>query len=199
VIDTLTKLAGIKDENSSTEAQAATGPLQQAADKGLAPLVVQHARKSAGDVEDTARGSSAFGGDADIILEITRPRGSGLVPNQRVIHSVSRFDETPDDVVIELTDDGYVLVGDPGVSKLNNSIRTIRETLGAAFEANRIGLTTEELCERTQLTKSQVERALRGMEHEVYSTGAGVRVTPISGTHWLRAITRKAVRFKSNP
>src|SRR5215217_4436765 len=47
----------------------------------------------------------------DIILSIRRGEGNAR-PTVRVIESLSRFDETPDKLVIELTEDGYRSLGD---------------------------------------------------------------------------------------
>jgi len=196
VADTLSKLSGIKDENDSSAARAAMDPMQKAAHKGLASLVVQHSRKSDGETVDTARGSSAFGGDADIILSLTRPKGSANSPEERQINSASRFDETPDEWIIELTDSGYRNVGPAWVSKRNSHAEAIREALQklsvqipltplgyGRIDSNpsvhtqntggaigRIG--SKELAEVTGLTQSQIQKAIAGMD-DVVAEGKG--------------------------
>ena len=64
VVDTLFKFAGIRGdgENASGEAVEAMGPLQLATSAGLSVAVIRHERKSGGNVGDSARVSSAFGG-----------------------------------------------------------------------------------------------------------------------------------------
>ena len=47
-------------------------PLQLAAADGLGVVVGRHERKSGGDIGDSARGSSAFGGAVDTIITISR-------------------------------------------------------------------------------------------------------------------------------
>ncbi len=114
VVDTLPQWAGIRGEgeNSSGEALRAMEPLQAAAGiEGIAVVVVRHDRKSGGEVGDSARGSSAFGGAVDIVIQIQRNEGNSR-PTIRVINALSRYDETPDQLVIELTEEGYISHGD---------------------------------------------------------------------------------------
>lgn len=112
-VDTLGQFAGIRGdaENSAGAAQEAMRPLQEAAAKGLAVVLTRHERKGGGEVGESGRGSSAFGGAVDIILSIRRGEGN-VRPTIRVIESLSRFDETPDKVVVELTEQGYKSLGD---------------------------------------------------------------------------------------
>lgn len=113
VVDTVGQFAGIKGdaENSAGAALEAMKPLQEAAACGLAVVMTRHERKGGGEVGESARGSSAFGGAVDIILSIRRADGN-VRPTVRVIESLSRFDETPDKLVIELTEQGYKSLGD---------------------------------------------------------------------------------------
>lgn len=74
-------------------------------------IVLRHERKAGGDVGDSGRGSTAFGGAADIVLAIKT--GEGATPRTvRQVHALSRFDETPELVTIEMTDVGYVVLGE---------------------------------------------------------------------------------------
>lgn len=112
LVDTLAQFAGIADENDATEALAAMQPLQLAAERhGLAVLLLRHERKSGGAVGDSARGSSAFGGIVDVVLSLRRLEGDGR-RTLREIHAISRFDTTPECVVIELTPTGFTAHGD---------------------------------------------------------------------------------------
>ena len=111
VIDTFHQFAGINDENDAGEALRAMRPIQQAAgEHDLAVFIVGHDRKSGGDVGVSARGSSAFVGAVDVVLSIRRPEGSST-ENVRVIHALSRFDETPSKLVIELVEGEYRALG----------------------------------------------------------------------------------------
>jgi hypothetical protein len=114
VVDTLGRFAGLRGdaENSAGEAAAAVQAIvDPATAQGIAALLLRHERKSGGEVGEAARGSSAFGGAVDIILSLGRvenaPRGA-----IRQLRALSRFDETPEKLVIELTSEGYVALGD---------------------------------------------------------------------------------------
>jgi hypothetical protein len=114
VVDTLGQFAGVKGdaENNAGAALEAVAPLQEAAAvDGLAVAILRHERKGGGDVGDSGRGSSAFAGAVDVVLRLRRPEGATR-PGVRVLESLSRFDQTPDTLVIELTASGYVALGD---------------------------------------------------------------------------------------
>ena len=109
IVDTLGQWAGLRgdSENNAGDALEAIEPVQRAAASGLAVIVSRHERKSGGEVGDSARGSSAFGGAVDIILSLRRAEGNAS-DNVRVLHALSRFSETPATLTVELTEDGYV-------------------------------------------------------------------------------------------
>lgn len=109
VVDTMSKWAGIKgdDENSTGAANLAMEPLEVLRDTGLAVLTVHHDRKSGGSVGDSSRGSSAWGGSGDILLQLHNPETNGH-PNRRELRSLGRFDD-PGFWVMDLIDRSYVL------------------------------------------------------------------------------------------
>ena len=114
IVDTLGKLAGFRDEdeNISGKAMEAMSPLQAlASELSVVVIVVRHDRKAGGEIGDSARGSSAFGGDADVILHLTRVGGKGR-ERRRYLDAVGRFDETPERITIELTADGYRVISE---------------------------------------------------------------------------------------
>jgi hypothetical protein len=112
IVDTLPQFAGLKGdtENSSGNALEAIQPLQAIAAQGMGVLIVRHDRKAGGDVGDSARGSSAFGGAVDIILSLRRGEGNSP-PTVRVIQGIGRFDGTPDKLVIDYRNGQYVSLG----------------------------------------------------------------------------------------
>jgi hypothetical protein len=113
VVDTLPQFAGLigDKENNSGDALEAMLPLQDAASEGIGVLLSRHERKSGGDVGDSGRGSSAFAGAVDIVLSLRKPEGNAP-KNRRILQSLSRFLETPNDLLIELTEDGYRALGE---------------------------------------------------------------------------------------
>lgn len=112
VVDTINQFARFReeDENHTGPVLEVMEPLQEAASQRLAVVMGRHARKSGGRVGESGRGSSAFTGAADIVVSLRRPDGQSR-PTLREIHALSRFEETPELLVIELTDEGYVALG----------------------------------------------------------------------------------------
>jgi hypothetical protein len=111
-VDTIAQFAGLTGdaENNSGDALEAMHPLQQMAAKGLAVLMLRHERKSGGEVGDSGRGSSAFAGAVDVVLSLRRAEGNSR-KSVRVLHALSRFSETPPELMVELTESGFVALG----------------------------------------------------------------------------------------
>jgi len=163
VVDTLGKLAQVKEENDAGEGGRVMAPLQDAAHNGMAVLVCRHERKGGGEVGESGRGSSAISGDVDVILQLRRPEGNQPT-NRRVIESLSRYSETPEKVVIELNDEGFVLLGDEEAVTLNDALRKVSAHLGGLFEQNE-SATLDELVSELDMTRAAIQRALKELRH----------------------------------
>ena len=161
VVDTLGKLAGIVNENDAGEGARAMTSLQDAAHAGMAVLVCRHDRKSGGDVGESGRGSSAISGDVDVILQLRRSEGN-VPKSRRVIESLSRYVQTPEKIVIELTDEGFTLLGDDEAVTLADAVRFLSALLHEQFEQKE-SWTTEELVKETGLTRAAIQRAVKHM------------------------------------
>ena len=86
---------------------------------------------------DSGRGSSAFAGAVDVVLRLKRPEGAAR-PGIRVLDALSRFDQTPDTLVIELTAAGYVALGDSeSVATDEARMDVLKAAPGSAAEALR--------------------------------------------------------------
>ena len=111
-VDTLPQFAGMEgnQENDSGAAMQAVKPLQNLTSDGIAVVVVRHDRKSGGEVGDAGRGSTAWGGAADTLINITRGNGNSL-STVRNLSCISRFDGPPEKLVIDLRDGQYVALG----------------------------------------------------------------------------------------
>jgi hypothetical protein len=171
VIDTLGRFAGLRGdaENNAGAADEAMEPLQQAAADGLAIVVLRHERKGGGEIGESGRGSSAFAGAVDVVLAIRRGEGNtrGTV---RVIHGLSRFDETPETLVVELTEDGYVALGDES----QVALREAREAI--ADELSDEGATIKELQVRLPAVKrTTLQKALDELTAEGLAARTGAR------------------------
>jgi hypothetical protein len=143
VVDTLSAFARLEGdaENQAGAAQAAVRALQVLAhEDGLAVAFGRHSRKGGGAVGESGRGSSAFAGAVDLLVSIRRREGNFPAP-QRVLYTLGRFDEPPDDLVVDLTDVGYVVLG----SEASVDRDIVRTTILAV--AKDVALTGDELLE----------------------------------------------------
>jgi hypothetical protein len=118
VVDTFMRWAGLdgESENAAATIQKHLAPLSNAAaEHGLCIVVVHHDRKAGGDVYSAARGSSAFQGAVDLIVNLQRPPG-GHGANVRTLETAGRYADamgSPEPVMIDLDTDGggYSLLG----------------------------------------------------------------------------------------
>ena len=178
VVDTLGQFAGIRGdaENNAGEAMAAIEPLQRAAAAELGVVVLRHERKSGGDVGESGRGSSAFAGAVDIVLRLKRGDGNtrGSI---RVIDTLSRFDETPETLVIDLTEAGYVGLGDEPALALHEAKAAI---MAAAPETEAGAVATDPLIEAAKVKPTVGKEALKQLaEHGALArTGGGKKGSP---------------------
>lgn len=129
IFDTLSTLWPVTNENDAAETLTALTPLHRLTEAGAAVLLVHHPRKSEGDQGKASRGSGALPGFVDIIVELRRFDPQRRDDRRRVLTTYSRFDETPGEVVIELTDDGYTAVGTRAESSRQDRMEVIAELL----------------------------------------------------------------------
>ena len=101
IVDTLPGVAQLQGdaENSAGHVLAALRPLQEADAPALARLVIRHTRKMGGGVVEGGRGSSAFAGEADMLIRMTRPRGARR--SIRQLDAIGRFAAIPAVTLIE--------------------------------------------------------------------------------------------------
>jgi AAA domain-containing protein/DnaB helicase-like protein/MarR family protein len=170
VVDTLPQFAGLSGdaENNSGDALAVMQPLQQAAAQGIGVILVRHQRKAGGDVGDCGRGSSAFAGAVDVVVSLRRPDGNAR-NTVRVLHALSRFSETPAELRIELTSNGYVSLGEPS----ETCLETAKASILAALPTSEGGaLNMTELKRRVQVSRSTAQSAI----DELVEEGSLIRV-----------------------
>lgn len=111
IIDTLATFWPVRDENDATQVTSALLPLNTLLEKNLVLMVVHHDRKSGGEEGTASRGSGALPAYADIIVEFRRFDPSKRNDTRRVVKTYSRYAETPPELVLELTPDGYEVHG----------------------------------------------------------------------------------------
>jgi hypothetical protein len=131
--------------------------------------VTRHERKGGGEVGESGRGSSAFSGAVDIVVAIRRGEGQTR-RSIRVLHTLSRFSETPETLVIDLTERGYAALGTEGTVAILQAERAILDRLpilpllgdGVPAETDR-ALTVEAILEAQQprIARTVAQEALR--------------------------------------
>jgi hypothetical protein len=178
VVDTLPQFACLKgdSENNAGDALAAMQPLLRAAADGIGVILTRHERKSGGEVGDSGRGSSAFAGAVDIVLSLRRPEGNAK-RTHRVLQALSRFSETPAELLIELTDTGYVALGDPHEAALKEVKGSI---LARIPKSEMEAVDLKELTANRKVPRSTVQRAVEELlaERTLSRTGEGKRGSP---------------------
>lgn len=178
VVDTLSQFAGINEdkENNSGDALQAMGPLQAAAGDGIAVIAIRHERKSGGGVGDSARGSSAYGGAADVIVSIRRPEGNTR-KSLRVLQAIGRFDDIPAEMVIELTSEGYVSLGNVADLAAQEAETSVIANLPADPEA---AMKLDEIVKATEKSRTTVQRAVDKLRKDgrIQSVGNGKKSDP---------------------
>jgi predicted ATP-dependent serine protease len=111
VVDTLRSFAGIVDENDAAKVVAAVQPLILITRRGnIGVIALHHLRKSEGEEGLAHAGNTALVALMDVALELRRDQHSSV---RRIVHAVSRFDETPRALAVELRDGNIVTLGSP--------------------------------------------------------------------------------------
>jgi hypothetical protein len=133
-------------------------------------------------------------GAVDVVVEIERSH-SPQAENVRVLRAVSRYDCTPADLVVALTDDGYEARGDPATARAEEEARRILEALHELEKA-----TTDELAEATDLHASAVRRIARGLfqREQLGRSGAGKRNDPFVWHSEFLSVTADSLVAETN-
>ena len=178
VVDTLSQFAGIRGdgENDAGAALDAARPLQEAAARGLAVVVLRHERKSGGEVGDSGRGSSAFAGAVDLVMSLRRCEGN-VRPTIREIHAVGRFHETPNKLAVELTDNGYRALGFDAAVAEEEAREAITRVLPRTKEE---AVTLNGFVEEAKIGRTTAQKAIENMRGDglIGRCGKGVKGDP---------------------
>ncbi|HKA05662.1 MAG TPA: AAA family ATPase [Gemmataceae bacterium] len=115
VFDSLATFLPASTENNSEVVLGAMAPFVALAEAGLAVLLPHHPTKGEPKLGQAARGSGALMAASDIILEMRHPGGNPWT-RRRKLFGWSRHDETPREMLIELSPDGrtYERLADAG-------------------------------------------------------------------------------------
>ena len=203
MVDTAPGMARLEGdtENSSGHALAALRPLQETQTPGLAKFIIRHTRKSGGDLVEAGRGSSAFAGEADVLIRISKARGDR--PSVRRLEAIGRFEAIPQMLTVERvtvdcstpappTDpplpeskscpeliETYQIVSDPAAAA-DPAAATVADLVAralprSAFEAK----TAAELATALEIPERSVRHGLDALASQVGRRGAGTRGDPL--------------------
>jgi hypothetical protein len=155
-------------------------PLVAAARRGLAVLIVHHQRKGGGEDGEAIRGSSAWAGSVDVILELERP-GDDAPPHHRVLLAVGRFPQTPPAVLIDRdpATGAWAVRGQPA-GRRDARDAAQRATILDALPTTAPGLTRPDIEEATGLDWRKLSGPLAALltARAVTRDGAGRRGDP---------------------
>ena len=120
----------------------------------------------------------------DIILAVRRPEGH-QPSNRRVIESLSRYRETPEKIVVELTPEGYHYLGSEEAVAATEAAVFVSFAIGSGFRTKGIGPDLAELVQmgaehdppvrRTNLTTALLALYAKG---DIQRSGEGKRGDP---------------------
>lgn len=170
VVDTLPAWWHLGNENDASEVIAAGRMLLDAIRQTQAAwLTIAHTRKSGGDAGSEIRGSSALLALVDISISMKRRSGNDTM---RVLESVSRFSQTPKELVIRYGEEGYEAVGSPAELSSHGMAQKVLSVLDKRPRS------ADEISRHTNLSKQQVSRALKLLADWIKRSGSGVRGDP---------------------
>jgi len=129
IFDTVTALWPVTDENNAAEVLSALLPIHQITEGGAGVLLAHHPRKGDAGEGQASRGSGALPAFVDAIIELRRYNAEDSSDNRRVLKAYSRLDGTPPEIVLELTDRGYTVLGDASTARSEARARTIDQIL----------------------------------------------------------------------
>lgn len=167
VVDTLSQFALASDgldENDAGTAYKILLPLQRALREGITVVLVRHERKGGGGVANAGRGSTAVAGAVDVLVSVSKPtyRPGLKMPNTvREIRTLSRFEEIPETLLVNLTDEGYVKW-----TAADSEDFDIDVLLPA---------TIDDVVKKTGMSRATVQRRLKGYE----TRGTGHKSDPL--------------------
>ncbi|MGA9786504.1 MAG: AAA family ATPase, partial [Candidatus Sulfotelmatobacter sp.] len=174
-IDTLgwaAHLTGTQENDAGTMMEVYR-PLQQIAGSGFGIWTVTHERKAGGSVEDAARGSSAAGGSADILMRLGKAEGRHS-ETIRKISAIGRFSETPSDLVINWTPaNEYVVLGNSDAATRDRAMQAILDVLPFFADTAKTRIVLQEETGESMTTIRRVLKELKAVR-----TGAGTKDDP---------------------
>lgn len=154
VVDVISRFWTVPDENSATEVEKALLPLLQlCGSTGAAILLAHHETKAGGEHGRGIRGSGGIFGTVDQALMLGR---HGTSKTQRVLKTLGRFPESPEELLLDYVNGQYVAIG--SMEEAGGLDFLVRETLGDE------PMTISAISTATGLHRPQVYKALHNLE-----------------------------------
>lgn len=178
VVDTVAAFWNVQNENDATHIMDALRPIQEVVQKHkVALLLVHHLRKADGEEGTAHRGSGALVGAVEIALEMGRRSSS---KEQRLLAGIGRYEETPQEVVIELREDGYHALGSPEQTSFEEVRSKVLAVVPEHTEAPIDSKTIEERLPEPRPKKTNLKDVLVNLTSTglVEQIGKGVRNSP---------------------
>lgn len=188
VMDTISKLWPVKEENDAGQVEEALMPLWAITNMGAALFLVHHTRKSGGTEFTGSRGSGGLPAFCETLIEFRRD-SEDTKDAKRVIQAKGRYRETPDKLLIELTPAGYVSHGDPDDPqvKAQFSGKDWKAEVLAKMPTSPPGWTIQEVIQAISQGVRRVDVKAwldeRVADGEMMSAGAGTKGDPL---RWRR-------------
>lgn len=129
IFDTLASVSPISDENDAARMMAVLTPLRAITEAGAAVLLVHHPRKGDAGEGQASRGSGALPAFVDIVIELRRFDAKNRDDTRRTLTAYSRFDDTPRELVIELTQEGYRACGTKSDASRQDRLKVLEAIL----------------------------------------------------------------------
>jgi AAA domain len=193
VIDPLSAFFPGKSEGDALGVLETLMPLRRLAALGLCVLVAHHPRKGRVLAGQAARGSGALTSYADILIEMRRLRRTQADDRRRRLRAYSRYDDTPRDLVIELSPDGTDYISQTVIQQ--NEFNANWKAIEAILDQAPHKLTRADIRRRWPTAPPpDPATILRWLEKAVADgairrDGAGVKKSPFR--YWLPATEEK--------
>lgn len=170
LVDTLAAWWHLENENDASEVLRSGRMLLDAIRQTKAAwMCVVHTRKSGGEGGDEIRGSSALLGLVDIAISMKRRPGD---PQKRMLEAVSRFSQTPKELVIRYGKQGYEAMGSPAQVSAHGKAQQVLAVLDQTPRSIR------KIVKSTGLSKQDVSRGIDFLGGQIIQEGSGHKGDP---------------------
>ena len=170
---------GGEQENVAGAVNEAMAPLLDVAVE-RAVLVSTHQRKAGGKHGEAVRGSNALAGAVDVLVELERMKGAD--EDARVLYAVSRYVETPAEMGLRFTEDGY----ERGETSEIRTADSRRRVLAALEKLG--GGTAKEIGAEADVSESTARRRLRELETDEKEVVSDSSKSPTTWRHHHKSL-----------